>query len=145
METLKKDTDVEDAVSSLVIGTENNQVLILDPSGAKVICNATLPSTPSMMAVTGLYDIEWRIVVACRDGKVYTIKSGETKGKAVVQGTVIELETQPNALARIEKNIYVTTMDYHLNCYHIKGRKVFSLALPAMATCMGVARIMRSR
>eukprot|EP00519_Triparma_laevis_P002041 CAMPEP_0182517722 /NCGR_PEP_ID=MMETSP1321-20130603/42803_1 /TAXON_ID=91990 /ORGANISM="Bolidomonas sp., Strain RCC1657" /LENGTH=477 /DNA_ID=CAMNT_0024725487 /DNA_START=120 /DNA_END=1549 /DNA_ORIENTATION=+ len=145
METLRKDTDAEDAVSSLVIGTENNQVLILDPSGAKVICHASLPSTPSILAVTGLYDIEWRIVVACRDGKLYTIKSGEMKGQAVVQGTVIELETQPNALARIEKSIYVTTMDAQLSCYHIKGRKLFSVALPAPATCTGVAKISRSR
>lgn len=111
METMKKDHDAEDAVSSLVIGTENNQVLILDPSGSKVVCQAMLPSVPTIMAITGLYDVEWRIVVACRDGKIYTIKNGESRGKAVVTGTVIELETQPNALARIEKYIYVTTMD----------------------------------
>jgi len=79
METMKKDTDADDAVSSLVIGTENNQVLILDPSGSKVVCEATLPSPPAILAVTGLYDVEWRIVVGCRDGKIYTIKNGETR------------------------------------------------------------------
>ena len=56
-----------------------------------------------------------------------------------------QLETQPNALARIDKYIYVTTMDGSLNCYHIKGRKIFSLSLPSPATCLGVAKINRSR
>jgi len=97
METMKKDNDAEDAVSSLVIGTENNQVLILDPSGSKVICNAVLPSTPTILAITGLYDVEWRIVVACRDGKLYTIKNGESRGKAVVTGTIVEVREEARA------------------------------------------------
>jgi Bardet-Biedl syndrome 1 protein len=54
METMRKDTDAEDAVSSLVIGTENCQVLILDPSGSKVVCTATLPSPPAILSITGL-------------------------------------------------------------------------------------------
>ena len=41
------------------------------------------------MAVTGKYDVDYRIVIACRDGRVYTIKNGE------VTGTVIELESAP--------------------------------------------------
>jgi Bardet-Biedl syndrome 1 protein len=49
------------------------------------------------------YDVEWRIVVGCRDGKVYTIKNGEKRHDAVITGTVIELETQPNSIARIDK------------------------------------------
>jgi Bardet-Biedl syndrome 1 protein len=145
METLKKDTDAEDAVSSLVIGTEACQVLILDSSGSKVVCEATLPSQPAILAITGLYDVEWRIVVGCRDGKIYTIKNGETRGQAVVTGTVIELETQPVSIARIDKYIYTTTMDGNLMCFHIKGRKVFSIALPAPATNLGVVRLARNR
>jgi len=96
METMNKDSDAADAVSSLVIGTENNEVLILDSSGSSVVCKATLPSAPAILAITGLYAVEWRIVVGCRDGKIYTIKNGDTRGVAVVTGTVIELETQPN-------------------------------------------------
>ena len=49
------------------------------------------------------------------------------------------------SIARIEKYIYVTTMDGNLLCYHVKGRKVFSLALPAPATNLGVAKLSRNR
>jgi len=145
METLKKYEDTDDAVSSLVIGTEDKEILILDPPGSKVICSATLPCVPAIIAVTGLYDVEWRIVVCGRDGKIYTVKSGETKGQSVVTGTVIELETQPNALARIDKSIFVTTMDSKLLSFHVKGRMNFSINLPAPATDMGVVQLQRNR
>jgi hypothetical protein len=35
-----------------------------------------LPSVPAFMAVLGLWDIECRVTVACRDGRIYTIKNG---------------------------------------------------------------------
>jgi len=145
METLNKNSDAEGSVSSLVIGTENGEVLILDPPGSTVICQAKLPSVPTILAITGLYDVEWRIVCACRDGKIYTIKNGESRGQTVVTGTVIELETQPNSLARIDKNIFITTMDAQLLCFHVKGKKVFSLSLPCPATNLGVAKLNRNR
>jgi hypothetical protein len=36
-------------------------------------------------------------------------------------------------------------MDAHLLCYHIKGRKVFSMSLPAPATNLGVVKLSRNR
>lgn len=33
-----------------------------------------LPSVPVFLSVTGLYDVEYRIVVACRNGCIYTLK-----------------------------------------------------------------------
>ena len=34
----------------------------------------TLPSVPVFLSVTGLYDVEYQISVACRDACIYTIK-----------------------------------------------------------------------
>ncbi len=33
-----------------------------------------LPSVPSFISVSGLYDVEFRIVTACRDAKIYNLK-----------------------------------------------------------------------
>ena len=33
-----------------------------------------LPSVPVFLSVTGMYDVEYRIVVACRNGCIYTLK-----------------------------------------------------------------------
>lgn len=62
MEVLKKDSDEQEAVSMLVVGTENGIIYILppDPTGSAYTCMITLKSVPVMMNVTGLFDTEWR-------------------------------------------------------------------------------------
>ena len=33
-----------------------------------------MPAVPVFLSVSGLYDVEYRVVVACRNGAVYTLK-----------------------------------------------------------------------
>ena len=33
-----------------------------------------MPAVPVFLSVSGLYDVEYRVVVACRNGTVYTLK-----------------------------------------------------------------------
>jgi len=146
METLKKNSDAEDAVSSLVVGTEARQVLVLDPTGSSIVAGVTLQGVPAMMCVSGLFDVEWRIVVACRDGRVYTVKSGDLRSKtAVVLGKAIEVETQPVALAFIDKLVYVATMAQAVHCFLQKGKKNYTLAMPAPVTNMEVLSVKKAR
>jgi hypothetical protein len=56
------------------------------------------------MAITGVRDIEFRIVCACRDGNVHTIKESGPSG------VVIELESMPCGLVRQDKHIVVGCM-----------------------------------
>jgi hypothetical protein len=39
-----------------------------------LIIQCELPAVPVITKSTGLYDVDYRIVVACRDGNIYTIK-----------------------------------------------------------------------
>lgn len=57
-----------------MVGTENKEVLILNPAGSAIVVKCTLPSVPVFMAISGTLDVEYRIAVACRDNNVYTIK-----------------------------------------------------------------------
>ena len=66
---------------SLVIGTENRRVLVLDPPGNTILANVKLPGVPVNLGITGLHDVDYRIVVACRDGKIYTIKVSDAACK----------------------------------------------------------------
>lgn len=127
------------SVSSLVIGTEAKQVLILDPPGNSIRVKCTLPAVPVFMGITGLFDVEYRIVVACRDGAVYTIKNG------TVTSTVIELQSHPVGLVRMQKSIYVGTMDNTIHCYHIKGTKSFSLYMPCRITNLQLLKTRKTR
>lgn len=65
MDVLKKDSDEVDAVTLLIVGTEAKQVLILpsDPSNSVVLWTLSLPSVPVMFAISGAFDVEWRIMV----------------------------------------------------------------------------------
>mmetsp|Transcript_47681 Transcript_47681/g.152835 ORF Transcript_47681/g.152835 Transcript_47681/m.152835 type:complete len:596 (+) Transcript_47681:319-2106(+) len=139
METVKKNVDEPDAVSCLVVGTEAGQVLILDPSGTQIDRTCQLRSVPTMLAVTGLMDVEYRICVAGRDGNIYTIKNGE------VTGTVVELEAQPVGLVRSGKSILVGCMNNVLYSYHIKGKKNYSIYLPASIVAMELLEVVRQR
>lgn len=38
----------------------------------------TLPSVPVFINVSGMYDVEYRIIATCRDGKIYTFKRCKT-------------------------------------------------------------------
>ena len=133
MGTMKKSMADDDAVSCLVIGTESKDVYVLDPEAFTVLAKMSLPSVPSFMSVTGLFDVEFRIVVACRDGKVYTLKRGSKSAKAC-----IELTSQAVALERIGKNIVVGCMDNTLTCYSTKGKKLWTAYLPSNIVTMSL-------
>lgn len=139
MEVVKKNMDEDDALSQLVIGTESGAVLILDVSGVTILNRFVLPAAPVFLAVTGLYDVEYRVVCACRNGSVYTIKNGE------LTGMVIELEAQPCGLCRLDKSIVVACMGNVVHSYHIKGKKSFSLYMPAPVAAVEVLQLTRMR
>mmetsp|Transcript_89952 Transcript_89952/g.142135 ORF Transcript_89952/g.142135 Transcript_89952/m.142135 type:complete len:595 (-) Transcript_89952:174-1958(-) len=139
MEVLKQNMDEPTAVSMLVLGTENKMVYILDSTALNIAQKVELDAVPSFISVLGLYDVEYRITVACRDGNIYTIKNGQ------VLSTVIELETQPVGLVRYDKNIYVGCMDNVIHCFHFKGKKNHSIYLQHPISCMSLLQITKAR
>jgi len=131
MTTMKKSVPDEDSISCLVIGTESKEVYVLDPEAFTVLAKMNLPSVPSFLSVSGLYDVEFRIVTACRDGKIYNLKRGSRSGKLIV-----ELNSQVVGLERIGKTIVVGAMDHTLTCYSTKGKKLWTAYLPHTITTM---------
>uniref|UniRef100_A0A7S1IQI7 Bardet-Biedl syndrome 1 N-terminal domain-containing protein n=1 Tax=Eutreptiella gymnastica TaxID=73025 RepID=A0A7S1IQI7_9EUGL len=130
MAVLKKDKEEHGAIGCLVIGTENCRILILDPTGSSIMKKVSLPSIPAFIVATGLYDVDYRIVVACRNGNIYTVRDGE------LTGVVIELESQPCGLCRVDKSIMVGTMANVMHSYHVKGKKQYSVYMPCGITNM---------
>lgn len=114
MTVLRKDKDDFEAIGCLVLGTESKKVLVLDPSASTILKETTLNSVPVFLVTHGAYDLDYRVVIACRNGSIYTIKDG------VVSGVVIELDSQPCGLLRIEKSIVVGTMNSTLHYYHAR-------------------------
>ena len=70
---------------------------------------------------------------------------GEHRGTAVIRRPHIELETTICGLVRVEKAIYVATADSQLHSYLQKGRKTFSLRMPAPVTNLELLTIRKTR
>lgn len=136
METLKKTSEDIDAISLLIVGTESGQVFILpqDPNNSSFLCKINLPSVPVLLSASGLFDVEWRVFVTCRDGKLYSIKSGDVRGTAVLSGAVCDLGSQPVAVARQDKLLWVATMDKLVSCYTTRGKRTKILTMPEEVT-----------
>ena len=95
---LNKNMEEEKAVMQLVVGTEQRQVLVLDPSGMVVKKQVTLKAgVPSFIQCQGLFDVEYKIFVACRDGQVVVIRNGE------VTDQVFRIEGRPLGMLLFEK------------------------------------------
>ncbi|XP_041099219.1 Bardet-Biedl syndrome 1 protein isoform X1 [Polyodon spathula] len=131
--TLMKNMADDDAVSCLVIGTECMELYILDPEAFTVLAKMALPSAPAFMDVTGQFDVEFRVTVACRNGNIYILRRDSKKPKYC-----IELCSQPVGLVRVNKNIVVGCTTESLHGYTQKGKKLWTSFLPAPITTMGV-------
>eukprot|EP01063_Lacrimia_lanifica_P006766 TRINITY_DN14263_c0_g1_i1.p1 TRINITY_DN14263_c0_g1~~TRINITY_DN14263_c0_g1_i1.p1 ORF type:complete len:631 (+),score=260.23 TRINITY_DN14263_c0_g1_i1:62-1894(+) len=138
MTVLKKDKDDPLGVGYLVIGTENARILILD-SQFNILRKLQLQAAPVFICPTGLYDVDYRICVACRNGCVATIKNGE------VLAMQIELESQICGMVRVDKSIIVGTMANSMHSFHVKGKKQYSIYLPHAITNMEAVSIERAR
>ncbi|XP_028424017.1 LOW QUALITY PROTEIN: Bardet-Biedl syndrome 1 protein homolog [Perca flavescens] len=129
--TLKKSTADDDGVSCLVIGTESCHVYVLDPEAFLILSKMTLPAPPTMMDVTGQFDVEYRITVACRNGNIYVLRRESDKPKYC-----IELSSHPVGLVRVGKNVVVGCSDESLQSFTQKGKKLWKAVLPAPVTTM---------
>ena len=129
--TLKKSHAEDSAISCLVLGTESSSVYILDPEAFTIMDQMQVPSPPSHLSVTGLYDVDYRIVVSCRNGTLCTLKRMWTEAK-----TIAVLDSQTVGLIRREKTVTVATMSQQLVCYTTKGKRLWQLAMSAPVLCI---------
>ncbi|AIO02029.1 Bardet-Biedl syndrome 1 (BBS1) protein-like protein [Leishmania panamensis] len=114
----------EGGKSVLVIGTEAHLLYVLKKNAAEVALKVVLPSTPVFLITAGCYEVDYRIVVSCRDGRVYSIKHGN------LHRAVIQPDAQPCAIARCDNLVAVATTANTLSYYTLKGKKQQSVYLP---------------
>jgi len=125
--TLKKSLDEPNAQGLLVVGTEAHLCLVLDPTCTGTLARIRLPSTPVSIRCSGVFDVDWRCYVACRDDRVYTLSIGGYRGQCSLRKPHIELETAIVGLVPGDKCIYVATADSSIRCFGAKARKQFTI------------------
>lgn len=136
MTTIKKSIAQEKQVCYLIIGTENCDLFIIEPDAFTVIQSMKLQSVPVFLEVSGGYDVEYRIMVNCRDGHIYTIKRNLKQPRLSVQ-----LTSQACAMAKMNSNMVIACIDTTLSCYSSKGNCLWSIKQPAAVKCMAAVNI----
>eukprot|EP00040_Diaphanoeca_grandis_P010720 m.54932 g.54932 ORF g.54932 m.54932 type:complete len:592 (-) comp21995_c0_seq1:150-1925(-) len=116
----------------LVAGTEEGDIFVLSPKNFSILERFKVPSAPVVMSCQGVFDIEYRIMLAGRDGFVYRVKGKNTLPIG------IELPAHAVGLVRVDKNIYVGCMNDTLSCFSPKGKRMWSISLPAPISTMGL-------
>ena len=111
----------------LLVGTEHQQLIVLEPSGQKFRKEIKLKSVPVFILAHGQYEIDYRIFVACRDGRVYQIKQDK------VLEQEIAIESKPIGLVKFEKSIVIAGMDNTVQSFYLKGKKNWSLVIAKSA------------
>lgn len=141
MDTLPEDSDEVDSLAHLIVGTESNFVFVLPiniASESDVMLKVPLPSTPSHFCVVGQYLVEWRIFVATRDCKIYSIREGDVRGTAVVSGSIIDVGSQVVALAKADKSLWVASVDKMVVCYSKTGKRLQNIVCNSEITDIAV-------
>uniref|UniRef100_A0A8C4QU40 Bardet-Biedl syndrome 1 n=1 Tax=Eptatretus burgeri TaxID=7764 RepID=A0A8C4QU40_EPTBU len=133
MSTLKKSLAEEHAVSCPVIGTENCEIYVLDPEAFTILTKMNLPNVPVLTDASGLFDVDFRIIVSCRNGMICMLKRNSTEAKII-----IKLTSHAVGLVRVNKNIVLGCMDETLSCYTHKGKKQWVLQLSAAVVAINL-------
>ncbi|KAI6659932.1 Bardet-Biedl syndrome 1 protein-like [Oopsacas minuta] len=136
IDTIKKTHNEEKAISCIVIGSEHREIFILDPEAFTALARVYLPSVPVLLYTTGVYEVDYKVYVSCRDGNIYLVKGGSKIAKICIQtgSHAVGIEKQG-------KNILVGAMDDSLSCYTSRGKKLWTIQLPSSITTMEAIEI----
>lgn len=88
------------------------------------------------MEVYGLFAVDFKLLVSCRDACVYTVKRGFKTAKFAVQ-----LLSQPVGMVLVNGNIVIGCMDKTLSSYSSKGVCQWSLTLPGFVTAIAPVEV----
>ena len=129
--TMKKTHSDNKAISCIVIGSEHKELFILDPEAFTALARVTLPNVPVLLHISGVFEVDYKIFVSCRDGNIYLVKRGSKVARVCIQ-------TGSHALGieKQGKNILVASMDDFLTCYTSRGKKLWNIQLPSSITAM---------
>ncbi|XP_068898520.1 Bardet-Biedl syndrome 1 protein [Tenebrio molitor] len=136
MSTLNRSSQDKSAVACPVLGTESGMIYILDPQIYTILHQANVcnvKATPMIIKTTGMFDVEFRIVVACRENSVCVLRRGWLEGRSVVQLTdnIVDMILIPG-----DNFIVIATSSKLLHCYTKRGQRVWSAAMVNQVTCL---------
>ncbi|KAI4461307.1 bardet-biedl syndrome 1 protein [Holotrichia oblita] len=136
MTTLNRSTQDKQSPACPIIATEAGQIFILDPQTFTPMHEAISCATkaiPCVLQAAGMYDVEFRIVIACREGSICLLRRGWLEGKVLIQATanIVDIVVIPG-----DHFIMTATTDRMLQCYTKRGNKLWNQKMNTDITCL---------
>lgn len=121
---LKKQSEVSEG--RLVVGTESRVIYVVNPLTCSITDAFRINGTPVQIAPLGVLEVDYRILVLCREGRILIIKNGEVSGRVLSTGS----GTSPVGMVCAgPKEIYVGRNDGVVDVLTMKGKKKCSIHL----------------
>ncbi|XP_052737674.1 Bardet-Biedl syndrome 1 protein homolog isoform X1 [Bicyclus anynana] len=131
------------SVSCLIVGTEDGEIIVLDPqtfTQIYLVKLCTVKKTPFQMVATGLYNVDYRITVATREKCVCLLKRDWKEGRLLFNTdehiVAIEVLTTDNS-------VMVICTDNTLACYSRKGKKQWLVSLEQRAVALTLLPVLQ--
>lgn len=124
MKAMNKNREEAKSISFLLLCNENRELIIMEASGIKIKSTIKLPSVGVFIETSGQFDVEGKIFIACRDGKIYVVKGG------ILTNQVYDIESKPIGIVYVERNLVVAGMNNVISAYYGKGKKNYSIYMP---------------
>ncbi|XP_050310813.1 Bardet-Biedl syndrome 1 protein homolog [Anthonomus grandis grandis] len=136
MTTLEKSTHEKSAVSCPVLATEYGNIFILDPQNFAILYQANtcnVKSIPSVLQSSGLYDVEFRLLIATRERHICLLRKGWLEGKSLIhlKSDIVDMVLIPG-----DNLIVVATADHKLQCFTKRGQKLWLTELTDHISCL---------
>ncbi|XP_066144542.1 Bardet-Biedl syndrome 1 protein homolog [Euwallacea fornicatus] len=136
MTTLERTSRDKGAIACPIIATEFGNIYILDPQNFAIIYQANtcnVQATPFIIKGTGLYDVEFRVVIATREGHICLLRKNWLEGKSLIQlsSDIVDMIVMPG-----DNFIIIATADSNLHCYTKRGQKLWTSKTSNPLTCL---------
>ncbi|PAV59668.1 hypothetical protein WR25_21261 isoform B [Diploscapter pachys] len=105
----------------LICGTERGQVHVVDSQAFSVVMTYKLQWIPSHLIALGTYDVEYRIFVVTRNGKIYSLSRED---QTCSESAIIECNCPIVDLVIHNRSLAVANTDKTLSFFTMKGRRL---------------------
>ncbi|KAF5272140.1 hypothetical protein FQA39_LY01222 [Lamprigera yunnana] len=142
MTTLQKDSEDYYSISHPVLATEHGQIFIIDSQTFTIAHEArvaNVKATPCVIIASGKFDVDYRILIACRERYVTLLRKDWLEGKNILQTTasIIDMVLMPG-----DKFICLATSDNIINCYSKRGNKLWSVNVSQQISCISLVPLL---
>ncbi|KAJ3406807.1 Bardet-Biedl syndrome 1 protein [Chytriomyces hyalinus] len=131
MTVLNRNSFTKDAQAMLVVGTEQGILYLVSPPQYSVVEQRTLLSPIAHLGVIGLYEKEFTICCACRDGSIQIISSTKSKSMKRILFDVLLV-----GVIGLRDHFIVASMKKQVFAYTTEAHLMYSFSVPSPITAI---------